>query len=105
MLFSTAGPDLGGIAIQTFAGYGVVGIVAVVLAVIVKILWSNDRKDSAAALEREVERTAQERERADRAEQLNLDLNRELREKVVPLLTEVARVTADQLAANRNRDR
>ncbi len=88
-----------------FAGYGIVGVVAFILGVAVWRLWIKDQKDAQAALDREVARTAQETARADRAEQAFNDLNREMRDKVVPILTEVVRVTGDLVAMNRNRDR
>lgn len=83
------------LAIKEFAGYGVVGTVAIVLGFITYRGWKNDQARWQEALERE-------RGRADRAEQANTDLNREMRERIVPLLTEVNRVTAEVLVALRD---
>ncbi len=86
------------LAIKEFAGYGVVGIVAIILGIVAYRGWKNDQARWADALTRE-------RERADRAEQANTDLNREMRERIVPLLTDVNRVTAEVLVALRERER
>lgn len=86
------------LAIKEFAGYGVVGMVAIILGIVAFRGWKNDQARWTEALERE-------RQRADRAEAANTDLNKEMRERIVPLLTEVNRATSEVLVALRDRDR
>lgn len=76
------------LAIKEFAGYGIVGIVAIILAIVAYRGWKNDQERWKDTLDRE-------RARADRAEAANTDLNREMREKVMPLLAEVARANGE----------
>jgi hypothetical protein len=85
------------LAVKEFAGYGVVGAVAIILGLVAYKGWKNDQARWGEALTRE-------RERGDRAEQANTDLNREMRERIVPLLTEVNRATAEVLIALRDRN-
>lgn len=93
-----------GAAVGVFASYGVVGAVAIGGIVAVYRLWMNGQRTSAEALNREIEKANQERLRAERAEQINADLNREVREKIIPALVDVTRASAD-LVDLRNRDR
>jgi hypothetical protein len=97
--------------VTAYSGYGVIGVTCLVLGVVVWRLWKKDQEDADASLAREIERTKQERERADRAEekaeralQANADLNRDVRDKLIPALIENTRATTD-LVTLRNRDR
>jgi hypothetical protein len=84
--------------VASFAGYGVVGAVAIALGFVTWRAWRRDQERSDDAL-------ARERERADRAETANAELNREVRERVFPALQEAARVMADVVQALRDLDR
>lgn len=103
LLATTASDDPLTLVVSQFAGYGVVGAVAIILGIVTYKGWCNDQKRWRETILREQGRTKSAEERAERAEQLNADLNREVRERVVPALTEVTRATAE-LVAMRDRD-
>ena len=90
--------DAVGAVVAAFAGYGVVGAVAITLGFVTWRAWRRDQERSDDALNRE-------RTRADRAEQANADLNKELRERVFPALSDVTRVMGDVVQALRDLDR
>lgn len=112
MLADAASPDPWGTVITTYSGYGVIGVTCLVLGIVVWRLWNKDQKDADDSLAREIERTKQEQVRADRAEAArdraeaaNADLNRELREKLIPALIENTRATAELVRFRERADR
>ena len=100
MLAAPTGTEAGALAaaVESFAGYGVVGTVAIVLGIVTWRAWRRDQERSDDAL-------ARERERADRAEAANAVLNDRVIDKVVPLLTDVTRVMGEVVQELRDLDR
>ena len=89
---AAAGTEVSSSIAATFLQYGVLGAVAIVL------LWF-----SFNAIVRERERADRETARADRAEAALAELNKDMREKVIPALTEATRVCTEAIAVIRGR--
>jgi hypothetical protein len=81
--FVAANAGSTGEAIAVFAQYGVLGVFSLVALAFYRTAYRR------------------ETERADRAEVALADLNRDVREKVIPVLTEATRATADATMAMR----